>query len=232
MNQNETMRNTQTEITMIPVANCDSHPRFIPSDRAFTRIDADWLKNKCACPSGWDWFSLTFPEGCTYLELRAELATQGKIEWESWATSAIGGDSATAGHRGTATAGHRGIVTAGDGGTATAGDSGTATAGYGGVATAGHRGTATAGYRGTATAGHRGTATAGHRGIVTAGDGGTATAGYGGTATAGDGGIIRILEWCDKQSRYRAITGIIGENGIKPNIPYICEDGKLTPKKP
>jgi len=176
MNQNETMRNTQTEITMIPVANCDSHPRFIPSDRAFTRIDADWLKNKCACPSGWDWFSLTFPEGCTYLELRAELATQGKIEWESWATSAIGGDSATAGHRGTATAGHRGIVTAGDGG--------------------------------------------------------TATAGYGGTATAGDGGIIRILEWCDKQSRYRAITGIIGENGIKPNIPYICEDGQLTPKKP
>jgi len=216
MNQNETMQNTQTETTMIPVASCDGHPRFIPSDRASTRIDAGWLKEKSACSKGLAWFKATVPEGCTYLELRAELAAQSKVEWEMWILSAIGGDTATAGYRGTATAGYRGTATAGDSGTATAGDSGTATAGDSGTATAGDSGTAIAGYRGTATAG----------------DSGTAIAGYRGTAIAGEDGIIRIFEWCEKQSRSRVITGIIGENGIKANVPYVCENGKLTPKKP
>jgi hypothetical protein len=168
MTQNETMQNTQTETTMIPVASCDGHPRFIPSDRASTRIDASWLKEKSACSEGLAWFKATVPEGCTYLELRTELAAQSKVEWEMWILSAIGGD------------------------------------------------TATAGYSGTAIAGYSGTATAGDRG----------------TATAGEDGIIRIFEWCEKQSRSRVITGIIGENGIKANVPYVCENGKLTPKKP
>ena len=210
------MQNTQTEITMIPVANCDGHPRFIPSDRASMRINADWLTEKSACSEGLAWFKATFPDGCSYLELRAKLAAQNEGEWESWMLSAIGGDTATAGYSGTATAGYRGPAIAGYRGTAIAGDSGTAIAGY--------SGTATAGYRGTATAGDRGTAIAG--------DSGTATAGDSGTATAGEDGIIRILEWREKQSRYRVITGIIGENGIKANVPYVYENGKLTPKKP
>jgi hypothetical protein len=199
--------NQQDTITMVPVPNCAGAIRFIPSDRASDRIDKAWLQENSACASGWQWFNETFPNGCTYLELRAKLAEDKRKEWESWMCARKGGD----------------VATAGDSGTATAGDSGTATAGYRGTATAGDRGTATAGYLGTATAGYRGTATAG--------DSGTATAGDSGTATAGLEGIIRIREWNEKQSRYRVVTGIIGENNIEANMPYVVVEGKLV-KKP
>jgi hypothetical protein len=123
---------------------------------------------------------------------------------------------------GTATAGDRGTATAGDRGTATAGDRGTATAGYAGTATAGDRGTATAGDRGTATAGYAGTATAGYAGTATAGDRGT--------ATAGDRGVITLLHWTS--GRYKRVIGEIGENGLKPNTPYILDAaGKIVEKK-
>jgi hypothetical protein len=78
----------------------------------------------------------------------------------------------------------------------------------------------------TATAGDEGTATAGYRGTATAGDGGTATAGYRGTATAGDEGVIQIRHW--DGSRYRIITGYVGEDGIKPNTLYRCKGDKLV----
>ena len=103
---------------------------------------------------------------------------------------------------------------------------GTATAGYGGTATAGDGGTATAGDGGTATAGYGGTATAGYGGTATAGDRGTATAGYGGTATAGYGGILSLRWWDGK--RYRIATFCLGEDGIEPNIPYRCEEGRAV----
>jgi hypothetical protein len=137
------------------------------------------------------------------------------------------GATITAGDAGTATAGDRGTATAGNAGTATAGDAGTATAGYAGTATAGDRGTATAGDAGTATAGYAGTATAGDAGTATAGDRGTATAGYAGTATAGDAGTV-IVKWLDG-TRYRLAIGYVGENGIKPGVPYIVRDGALVP---
>jgi hypothetical protein len=125
---------------------------------------------------------------------------------------------ATAGNYGTATVGHSGIAIAGDAGTATAGDAGTAIAGIGGKATASTCGTATAGNGGTATAGNNGTATAGENGI--------ATAGNGGTATAGNSGKIQI-EWYDGV-RCRTTIGYIGEDGIKANVAYKCnEKGKL-----
>ena len=143
------------------------------------------------------------------------------------AVASVGNDaSSVVGALGTATAGDYGTATAGNGGTATAGYSGTATAGDSGTATAGDRGTATAGDGGTATAGNRGTATAGYGGIATAGNGGTATAGYGGTATAGCGGTI-VIEWFDG-SHYRKAVGIVGENGIEPNVAYRCDSGKLV----
>ena len=71
---------------------------------------------------------------------------------------------------------------------------------------------------GTATAGHGGTATAGYYGTATAGDGGTASAGHGGTATAGHGGTVQIKRW--DGTRYRIVTGYIGENGLLPDTPY------------
>jgi hypothetical protein len=105
---------------------------------------------------------------------------------------------------------------------------GSVTAGDRGTATAGDRGTATAGYRGTATAGGYGTATAGYGGTATAGGYGTATAGERGTATAGNDGIIN-LSWWDG-TRRRVVIGYVGEDGIKPNVPYVVKDGKLVRK--
>ena len=145
-------------IAMVPVPNCAGAIRFIPSDRASDRIDADWLKQNSACDSGSAWFLKTFPEGCTYLELRAKFAEEKRNEWESWMCARKGGD------------------------------------------------------------------------VATAGDSGTATAGYRGTATAGLEGIIRILEWDAKQSRYRVVTGIIGENDIEADTPYVVVEGKLVKK--
>ena len=169
---------------MVSVDACDGSRRFIPSDRADLQINSDWLRQKGACSPGFNWFTKTFPNGSTYLELRSALALDKKEDWERWIANVVGGD------------------------------------------------TATAGTRGTATAGYAGTATAGSRGTATAGDAGTATAGDEGTATAGDEGVIRIREWNEKLGKYRVITGIIGENGILPNTPYIVVDSKLVIKKP
>ena len=109
---------------MVAVPNIDGAARFIPSDRAETLIDMDWLTKHAACQPGKKWFAETFPNGCKYVELRAKLAEEKRDNWETWILVEIGGD------------------------TATAGDSGTATAGYSGTATAGYRGTATAGLEG------------------------------------------------------------------------------------
>lgn len=68
------------------------------------------------------------------------------------------------------------------------------------------------------------TATAGDSGTATAGDRGTATAGYRGTATAGHGGTIQVKWW--DGSRYRILTGYIGEDGLKPNTKYCVNQGK------
>jgi hypothetical protein len=53
----------------------------------------------------------------------------------------------------------------------------------------------------------------------------------GDTVTGGENCLIRIFEWDAKQSRYRSVFGIVGENGIEPNTPYIAKEGKLV-KKP
>ena len=85
-------------------------------------------------------------------------------------------------------------------------------------------GTATAGDSGTATAGYSGTATAGDSGTATAGDSGTATAGYSGTATAGYSGVIIIKYYVHDKGIYIPVVGVIGENGLKPNVKYKLND--------
>ena len=69
-----------------------------------------------------------------------------------------------------------------------------------------------------------GTATAGYRGTATAGYSGTATAGDRGTARSGDIGIV-VLRWYDyANNRHRLSVGYVGEDGIKPNTFYRCDD--------
>ena len=59
---------------------------------------------------------------------------------------------------------------------------------------------------------------------------GTATAGDRGTATAGDSGTISIEYFDEINRRYRRAIGEIGIDGLKPNVPYVVINGKLTEK--
>ena len=85
---------------------------------------------------------------------------------------------------------------------------------------------------GTATVGNGGTATVGDYGTATVGNGGTATVGYKGTATVGDYGTVTggenaelRIRWYDYGAeRYRTAIAYVGENGIKPNTPYLLND--------
>lgn len=90
-------------------------------------------------------------------------------------------------------------------------------------------GTSTSGFRGTSTSGDRGTSTSGDCGTSTSGDRGTSTSGYRGTSTSGYGGIV-VCRWLDTSAgRYCVTVGYCGENGIKPNTPYRCnEHGALV----
>jgi hypothetical protein len=101
------------------------------------------------------------------------------------------------------------------------------------AAVVGDSGQATAGDSGQATAGYSGQATAGDSGQATAGDSGQATAGYRGQAKAGDLGTV-IIRWCDSDAnRYRVTVGYVGENGIKPDTFYRCDEaGKLVEVQP
>lgn len=49
-----------------------------------------------------------------------------------------------------------------------------------------------------------------------------AKAGERGIAQAGNGGTIAIRRWDGK--RLRLLVGYVGENGIKPNTKYRCND--------
>jgi restriction endonuclease S subunit len=93
-------------------------------------------------------------------------------------------------------------------------------------------GTSTSGNYGTSTSGNYGTSTSGYKGTSTSGNYGTSISGKGGTSTSGKGGTI-IIKWYNKEEdRYMLAIGYVGKNGIKPNVPYICnENRELVEKK-
>ncbi len=133
------------------------------------------------------------------------------------------GKKAMTGDHGRATAGAGGIATGGQCSIAIVGNGGKASVGFDGTARAGDGGHAVAGERGRAYAGHGGSATVGNYGIAHVGIGGTARAGIGGTARAGIGGTIMIQ---DETGSW--ITGIVGENGIRPHVLYRGSNGQLV----
>jgi hypothetical protein len=47
-----------------------------------------------------------------------------------------------------------------------------------------------------------------------------ASIGHGGIVMAGELGCIIACYWSDSESRYRAVVGYVGENGIKPGVRY------------
>jgi hypothetical protein len=101
-----------------------------------------------------------------------------------------------------------------------------------GTSTSGDRGTSTSGDRGTSTSGYGGTSTSGVRGTSTSGDRGTSTSGDGGTSKTGSVGIVICRWWDAKADRSRLAVGYVGEDGIKPDTFYRCDDtGKLVEAK-
>ena len=71
------------------------------------------------------------------------------------------------------------------------------------------------------------------RGTSTSGDRGTSTSGDMGTSKTGSVGIVVCRWWDAKAKRSRLTVGYVGEDGIKPDTFYRCDDaGKLTEDKP
>jgi hypothetical protein len=180
-----------------------------------------------------------FPEGevvcCgdrkTVTDYVRERAPNGTLVIGSFVTT---GDyrTSTSGDRGTSTSGDRGTSTSGDRGTSTSGDYGTSTSGDYGTSNSGYGGTSTSGTEGTSTSGNLGTSTSGDWGTSTSGYGGTSTSGVCGTSTSGEGGTLVIKWYNKKEERYMLAVGYVGKNGIKPNVPYVCnENGELVEKK-
>ena len=86
--------------------------------------------------------------------------------------------------------------------------------------------------RGTSTSGVRGTSTSGDGGTSTSGDRGTSTSGVGGTSKTGSAGIVVCRWWDSKAERARLAIGYVGEDGVKPDTFYRCNDeGKLVEVK-
>jgi len=125
--------------------------------------------------------------------------------------SVVHGISHHAGYESTHTAGYRSTQTAGDYSTQTAGNDSTQTAGY----------------RSTQTAGNESTQTAGYRSTQTAGDYSTQTAGDYSTFTGGIG-TVQICRYYNND--WKASVQIVGENGVEPNVSYVCRQGVWTRK--
>jgi hypothetical protein len=86
---------------------------------------------------------------------------------------------------------------------------------------------------GTSTSGDMGTSTSGYMGTSTSGDMGTSTSGVMGTSKTGSVGIVVCRWWDAKAERSRLTVGHVGEDGIKPDTFYRCDDdGKLVESKP
>lgn len=87
-----------------------------------------------------------------------------------------------------------------------------------GVVDVGNYSEAIAGAYGTAVAGYMGKAIACHKGTAIVGDAGQAFVGLFGKAKAGIDGIINIMHL--QSPVHRQVVGVIGENGLKPNVFY------------
>jgi len=173
-------------------------------------IDKETLKKWNACEDGYNRFNELFPTGATLKQASDALISDGHPDWSNWLWERCKDDDEYCDQTCIIT-GYRGTATVGDYGTAIVGDYGTAIAmDYG-----------------TASVGNYGTAIVGDYGTASAGDRGTAIAGYCGTVSAGDYGIIAILYYCSKNNTYKKKSGDIGENGLKPNTPYIIIDGEF-----
>jgi hypothetical protein len=144
----------------------------------------------------------------------------------NWSINTGGNDSTnTGGERSTNTGGNNSKNTGGNYSKNTGGERSKNTGGYMSKNTGGNYSTNTGGNYSTNTGGNYSTNTGGYMSTNTGGDGSTNTGGNGSTNTGGCGALLR---WDLGRSM---VVAVVGENGIKPNIPYVCVDGKVVEKK-
>ena len=173
-----------------------------------------------------------FREGTVILSGSREVVTQ-KLYSLAKPTRMIG-LSMECGDRSTLTGGNGSTLTGGDCSTLTGGNGSTLTGGNGSTLTGGDYPTLTGGDYSTLTGGYLSTLTGGDYSTLTGGDVSTLTGGYCSTLTGGNdstltGGNDSTLIWkIWDGSRYRITCAYVGEDGIKPNVPYTIEDGKVV----
>lgn len=165
-----------------------------------------------------------------------ESATRYLVE-HGGAGRAIIGRTATSGYGGAAISGDRGASTSGNWSASMSGDHGSATSeNYGisitrncGTSITGDRGMSISWHRGRSMSGHRGTSITEDGGMSITGDGGMSITGDGGIASAGIGGVLIFRWYVYATGRIKTIVAHVGEDGIEPNKPYRCVDGKVVP---
>ena len=124
----------------------------------------------------------------------------------------------TGGYRSTLTGGYRSVLTGGHRSVLTGGDES--------VLTGGHRSVLTGGDESTLTGGHRSVLTGGDESVLTGGDESVLTGGHRSTLTGGDESVISAYWWDTDARKMRRVVGLIGQDGLRPGIPYRLEKGE------
>ena len=86
----------------------------------------------------------------------------------------------------------------------------------------------TGGHGSTLTGGDDSALTGGDDSTLTGGDRSTLTGGDDSTLTGGDRSTLIFEYWCHRTGRKRIAVAYPGEDGIEPNVPYRCVDGKFV----
>ena len=96
----------------------------------------------------------------------------------------------------------------------------------GGTAKGCHWATLTGGDESTLTGGDESTLTGGDRSTLTGGYRSTLTGGDLSTLTGGDESVISAYWWDTDARKMRRVVGLIGQDGLRPGIPYRLEKGE------
>ena len=79
---------------------------------------------------------------------------------------------------------------------------------------------------GTAKGCHWATLTGGYRSVLTGGDRSVLTGGHRSVLTGGDESVISAYWWDTDARKMRRVVGLIGQDGLRPGIPYRLEKGE------
>ena len=173
------------------------------------KITSEFLKEKGACNSGYDWFTENFKKGSEIRPLFERLCVEKKDDWANWILFRIAGQNDFS----ACLRFWINLCIKRDTASSTAGN-------YAHSSTAGFKAhSSTAGnYAHSSTAGdYAHSSTAGKNSIA-------ACLGLASKAKAGENGAVIVGWWDDKAERPRVTVGYIGENDIKADTWYRTDE--------